>query len=261
MGEIPSEFQTLHSVRTRLAHLKPSIMMILMRRLFRRSTVYRDELHVGRMSRFTSQHMTSKVLRQALDAKSKSVLKAVACGTQAFEVLWELVLMGHGPTIRPLIWALLMGDCVGIPESMGAAVHLTKMFPDAATPGTRYMLSHECDNSIVCDWPSVIHACNSGCPQSLFIYYDSCKRPENSDNDEPEIIRRDRAAVRCLIMAANLGLAHAQYCLAQKLWWKTRNFQMCHALVVKAAEQGHESAIFLLGHRQIAESILPFPQC
>lgn len=217
------------------------------------------------MSRLTSQHMASKVLRQALGAKSNSVLKAVACGTQPFEVLWELVVMCHGPTISALIWALLMGDCVGIPYNIPAAIRLTEMFPYAATPGARYQMAREWDNSVLCDWDDVVRACNGyiGCKESLFIYYQCCKRPDNSDDDdEPaeETTRRDRAAVKCLIVASNLGLAHAQYCLAQKLWWKTRNFQMCHALVVKAADQGHEQAIFLLGHCQIAESILPFPQ-
>ena len=175
--------------------------------------------------------------------------------------------MGHRPTISALIWALLMGDCVGIPGNIPAAIHLTKMVPDAATPGARYQMACEWDNSVSCDWDDVVRACNSRCRQSLCVYYQCCRRPENSDDDDDddeqhaeETTRRDRAAVQCLIGASKLGLAHAQYCLAQKLWWKTRNFQMCHALVVKAADQGHEQAIFLLGHCQIAESILPFPQ-
>jgi TPR repeat protein len=246
--------------------MKPGMMKLLMRRFFKRPTVYSDELHIRCMSKSTSQHVASKAFRQALDAKSKSVFNAVACGTQSFKVLWELILLRHSPTIKDLIWALLAGNRCGIPNNIDAAVHLTKMFPKDATPGACYKLSSEWDNSIPSDWPSVARACNEKekCPQSLFYYYECLKSSDNtdSDDDEPaseETTRRNRLAVTCLTRAANLGLADAQYDLAEKLWWETRNYQKCHALVVKAAEQGLEVAIFLLEHSQFSESILPFP--
>jgi hypothetical protein len=265
MEQIPPELETVCSFRTRLTRsMKPGMMKLLMHRLFKRSTVYHDELHVLWMSKTTFQHVASKAFRQASDAKSKSVFNAVACGTQSFEVLWELILLRHGPTIEALIWALLAGYRRGIPSNMDAAVHLGKMFPEYATPGACYKLSREWNNSIPSDWPSVVRACNNGCSQSLFHYWEIFRLPEGTDSDdEPaseQATRQSRLAEKCLERAAYRGCADAQYDLAAKLWWKTRNYQKCHTLIVKAAEQGLEAAIFVLSHPQFSESVLPFPQ-
>jgi hypothetical protein len=207
--------------------------------------------------------VTSGQIHTFLNKASKKCLDAVACGYQSSESLWEFVRMGHVPTIRDLIWALIMGR-QEISENITDAIHLATKFPHAATPGACLLMA-EWSNNIKSSWTSVQEACTKGCAQSLFVAYQKVLPREGDDEnfyENAQLLWTQHMdiAMNCLKKAADGGLAEAQYHLAEKLWWKDRNFDECHALLLKAAEQGHELAFITLNHPQVTERILPFPQ-
>jgi hypothetical protein len=219
---------------------------------------------VNSMKSLILGRVTSGQIHRSVNKASKKCLNAVACGNESSESLWEFVRMGHVPTIRDLIWALIMGR-QGISENITAAIHLATMFPHAATPGACLLMA-EWSLKIKSSWTSVEEACAEGCAQSLFVAYQRSLPREDSDEETDENENafweeQMNFAMVCLKKAAEGGLAEAQYCLAERLWWQDRNFDECHALLLKAAEQGHEMSIDILGHHKVGTCILHFLQC
>jgi hypothetical protein len=218
---------------------------------------------VNSMKSLILGRVTSGQIHRSVNKASKKCLNAVACGNESSESLWEFVKMGHVPTIRDLIWSLIMGR-QGIPENLTAAIYLATIFPHAATPGACLKMA-EWNTIITSSWTSVQDACEQGCAQSLYVAYQKEFPRDDSDDEDTEnaqLVWEQQMdfAMECLRKAAERGLPDAQYSLAEKLWWKDRNFDECHALLLKAAEQGHELAIITLNHPQVTVQILPFPQ-
>ena len=199
------------------------------------------------------RHVSSRQIHMSLDKAAKTCLDAVACDKASTESLWEFVTMGHVPTIRDLIWALINGR-IGISENITTAIYLATMFPHAPTQGARLLMS-EWSHDIQSCWSSVQEHCQKGRAQSLYVTSENLLRFEDTYEEETEM----DLAFRCLTQAADAGLADAQYSLAQRLWWKERAFDKCCALLTNAAKQGHEMSYDVLIRRKQIEKILPFP--
>ncbi len=252
----------LPKMRTQVSCQRPLMISGLVNLFFKGLQPHLFE-QVKYMKSLVLGRVTSCYIHMSMDQASKKCLDAVACGNESSESLWEFVRIRHITTIRGLIWALIMGR-QGIAENITAAIYLATIFPNAATPGACQLMA-ELSTNITSSWTSVQHACEQGCAQSLYVAYQKEFPRDDSDDEDTEnaqLVWEQQMdfAMECLRKAAERGLPDAQYSLAEKLWWKDRNFDECHALLLKAAEQGHEFAFITLNHPQVTVRILPFPQ-
>jgi TPR repeat protein len=159
--------------------------------------------------------------------------------------------VGHGPTIRNLVWEFCHGSC-GIPENITAAIELAKKFPQYVSPGAKFYLS-EWTNEVYLDRKHFMQVCQTGkCSQTLYYYYINYTRSSCKDD------AKDKLAHNYLKKAATLGLAEAQYKLAEETWWENRDFHVCSELLQQAADQGHEYARKLL--KTVKNQEISFPQ-
>ena len=200
--------------------------------------------HLRRMR--TRKHSSSLAIPDLVS----SLMKA-PCGLIFIEIVWQLVQVSHGSTIRNLVWEFCHGSC-GIPENITAAIKLAKKFPQYVTPGTKFYLS-EWTNEVYLDWEHFLQVCKTGeCSQTLYYYYINHTRSSCEDD------AKDTLAHTYLKKAATLGLAEAQYTLAQETWWENRDFHVCSELLQQAADQGHEYARKLL--KTVKNQEISFPQ-
>lgn len=240
-----------HMMRTRVSFgflSRPVLVSCLIKRLGCGFELYQQGA-IRNMILSTTRRVASRAIHGSLDTEAKRCLSGACRELMSVEMVWEFVQMGHGPTVYDLIWELIHGDC-GIPQNISAAKNLTEAFPQHVSPGALSFLKENCVCSLNYDWQHFLEVCLQGkCRQTLYCYY--IKQSRNDCED-------DMVANMCLMKAATLGLADAQFVLAQKNWWKDRDFHQCIVLLQQAATQGFKYAQQLI--ETARNDIISFPQ-